>query len=66
MTRYTAAYAAEIAAFVAALAKGSQPPMTGKDGLMALALAEAAVKSVAEGVERSGSRRCSDDEDAWT
>ena len=44
MTRYTAAYAAEIAAFVEALAKGTQPPTTGNDGLMALALAAAAVE----------------------
>ena len=44
MTRYTAAYAAEIAAFVEALAGGTPPPTTGHDGLMALALAEAAVE----------------------
>ena len=49
MTRYTAAYAAEIAAFVAAVADGVAPPTTGQDGLMALALAEAAARSVAEG-----------------
>ena len=49
MTRYAAAYAAEIAAFVAALADGSPMPTTGEDGLRALALAEAAVRSVAEG-----------------
>jgi myo-inositol 2-dehydrogenase/D-chiro-inositol 1-dehydrogenase len=49
MDRYQAAYAAEIAAFVEALAKNKEPPTTGKDGLMALALADAAVKSVAEG-----------------
>jgi myo-inositol 2-dehydrogenase / D-chiro-inositol 1-dehydrogenase len=49
MTRYTAAYAAEIAAFVAALRDGTPPPATGHDGLMALALADAALKSVAEG-----------------
>jgi myo-inositol 2-dehydrogenase/D-chiro-inositol 1-dehydrogenase len=48
MTRYTAAYAAEIAAFVEAMTKGTPPPTTGRDGLMALALADAAVKSVAE------------------
>lgn len=48
MSRYTAAYAAEIAAFVAALAEGSPMPTTGDDGLRALALAEAAVQSVAE------------------
>jgi myo-inositol 2-dehydrogenase/D-chiro-inositol 1-dehydrogenase len=48
MTRYAAAYAAEIAAFVAALRDSTPPPVTGRDGLMALALAEAALRSVAE------------------
>lgn len=52
MTRYTAAYAAEIAAFVEAVRAGTPPPTTGHDGLMALALAEAALKSVAEGGRR--------------
>ena len=48
MTRYTEAYAAEIAAFIAACGgKGSASP-SGEDGLIALALADAAVKSVAE------------------
>ena len=48
MTRYTDAYAAEIAAFVAAVAdKGAASP-SGEDGLAALALAEAALQSVAE------------------
>ncbi|MEZ5913835.1 MAG: Gfo/Idh/MocA family oxidoreductase [Paracoccaceae bacterium] len=49
MTRYTAAYANEIAAFVAAAGAGGTPPTTGHDGMMALALADAAVRSVAEG-----------------
>ncbi len=49
MSRYTAAYAAEIAAFVAALKQGSAPPTTGTDALMALALADAAMRSVTEG-----------------
>ena len=49
MTRYAAAYAAEIAAFVKAVETGTSMPTTGQDGLMALALAEAAVRSVAEG-----------------
>ena len=49
MTRYTEAYAAEIAGFIAAVAgKGAASP-SGEDGLSALALAEAALKSVAEG-----------------
>ncbi len=46
MTRYVAAYANEIAAFVQALADDSPMPTTGLDGLKALELAEAAVTSV--------------------
>ena len=49
MERYMSAYEAEIRAFVAAVEQGVTPPTTGHDGLMALALADAAVKSVAEG-----------------
>jgi myo-inositol 2-dehydrogenase/D-chiro-inositol 1-dehydrogenase len=49
MTRYTSAYANEIAAFIAAVRDGTAPPATGDDGLKALALADAALKSVAEG-----------------
>jgi myo-inositol 2-dehydrogenase/D-chiro-inositol 1-dehydrogenase len=49
MSRYMAAYAIEIAAFVEAVNEGKTPPTTGDDGLKALALADAAVKSVAEG-----------------
>ena len=49
MTRYTAAYAAEIVAFIEALSTKTAPPTTGHDGLLALALADAALKSVAEG-----------------
>jgi myo-inositol 2-dehydrogenase/D-chiro-inositol 1-dehydrogenase len=48
MTRYTAAYAAEIAAFVAAIGAGAAPSPGGRDGLLALALAEAALRSVAD------------------
>ena len=48
MTRYTEAYAAEIAAFVAAVTKGGTLSPSGQDGLVALALADAAIKSVAE------------------
>jgi myo-inositol 2-dehydrogenase / D-chiro-inositol 1-dehydrogenase len=49
MTRYTEAYAAEIAAFVvAASGKGKAEP-SGEDGLTALLLADCAVKSVKEG-----------------
>jgi myo-inositol 2-dehydrogenase/D-chiro-inositol 1-dehydrogenase len=49
MTRYTEAYAAEIAAFVAVLGGDGMASPSGEDGLAALALAEAALKSVAEG-----------------
>jgi myo-inositol 2-dehydrogenase / D-chiro-inositol 1-dehydrogenase len=49
MTRYTSAYAAEIATFVAGIADGGPIAPSGDDGLKALALAEAAVRSVAEG-----------------
>ena len=46
---YVAAYAAEIAAFVEAVEQGKPTPTTGEDGLRALALADAALRSVAEG-----------------
>ena len=49
MTRYTDAYAAEIAAFVASVTKGAAISPSGTDGLIALALADAALRSVAEG-----------------
>lgn len=49
MTRYRAAYANEIAAFVEAVTNRTPPPATGHDGLMALALADAAFKSAGEG-----------------
>jgi myo-inositol 2-dehydrogenase / D-chiro-inositol 1-dehydrogenase len=50
MNRYTAAYAAEIAAFVAAAATpGAVASPSGQDGLQALMLAEAAVRSAAIG-----------------
>jgi myo-inositol 2-dehydrogenase / D-chiro-inositol 1-dehydrogenase len=48
MTRYTEAYAAEIATFVSALAGKGKAEPSGEDGLAALALAEAAVRSVKE------------------
>lgn len=48
MTRYTEAYAAEIAAFVKTIETGLAPHPSGEDGLKALLLAEAALKSVAE------------------
>ncbi len=49
MTRYIDAYAAEIASFIAATAKGDAPSPSGKDGLLALRLADAALKSAKEG-----------------
>ena len=49
MTRYTEAYGAEIAAFIASVTKGAAISPSGQDGLVALVLADAAVKSVAEG-----------------
>lgn len=49
MTRYTQAYANEIAAFVAALRDGGPIRPGGADGLAALLLAEAALVSVREG-----------------
>jgi len=48
MTRYTEAYAAEIASFIAAIGGKGKAEPSGEDGLIALALADAAVKSVAE------------------
>jgi myo-inositol 2-dehydrogenase/D-chiro-inositol 1-dehydrogenase len=47
MTRYTAAYAAEISAFIDGLEKGTPLSPSAEDGLIALALADAALKSVA-------------------
>lgn len=49
MTRYESAYSNEIAAFVKAVEGGAPTPTTGHDGMMALALAEAAILSVNEG-----------------
>ncbi|GLQ56312.1 inositol 2-dehydrogenase [Devosia nitrariae] len=49
MTRYTEAYANEIRTFIEAVESKSKPSPSGQDGLIALALAEAALKSVAEG-----------------
>ncbi len=49
MTRYTAAYANEIASFVKAVAEGAATPTTGLDGLKALELADAALKSAQTG-----------------
>lgn len=46
MTRYTAAYAAEISAFIDSLEKGTPLSPSAEDGLIALALADAALKSV--------------------
>ena len=48
MSRYAAAYANEIEAFVDAVSNSTEPPTTGQDGLSALALAEAAQRSATE------------------
>ncbi len=57
MSRYTAAYAAEIAAFVEALRTGAPMPTTGLDGLRALELADAALQSAKTGQAISLSAR---------
>lgn len=49
MTRYVAAYAAEITKFIANLANNAPASPSGKDGLRSLVIAETALKSVAEG-----------------
>lgn len=49
MTRYTQAYAAEIAAFIAAVRTGAPASPSGEDGLASLILAEAALRSATEG-----------------
>ena len=49
MTRYTEAYANEIASFIAAVEKGATITPSGADGLAALKLADAALQSVKEG-----------------
>ncbi|WP_029076263.1 inositol 2-dehydrogenase [Kaistia adipata] len=48
MTRYTEAYRNEIAAFITALENGEPPTPSGDDGLKALILADAALRSVKE------------------
>ena len=48
MTRYTQAYADEIAAFVETVKTGAPPSPSGEDGLAALVLADAAYLSIAE------------------
>jgi myo-inositol 2-dehydrogenase / D-chiro-inositol 1-dehydrogenase len=48
LERYMPAYRAEVAAFVAAVAAGEPPAPNGEAGLLALVLAEAAVRSNAE------------------
>jgi len=49
MTRYIAAYAAEISAFITTLVEKSLASPNGDDGLRALVMAEASLKSVREG-----------------
>ncbi|MCX5515867.1 inositol 2-dehydrogenase [Kaistia algarum] len=48
MTRYTEAYRAEIAAFIAAVERGGPITPSGDDGLKALVLADAALRSAKE------------------
>jgi myo-inositol 2-dehydrogenase/D-chiro-inositol 1-dehydrogenase len=48
MTRYAQAYANELASFIVAIEKGSAISPSGADGFAALALADAALKSVKE------------------
>ncbi|EBU8131912.1 inositol 2-dehydrogenase, partial [Salmonella enterica subsp. enterica serovar Java] len=49
MTRYIDAYANEIASFIAAMSKGGKASPSGKDGLAALLLADAALESTRTG-----------------
>lgn len=49
MTRYTEAYANEIAGFIGAVDNRTPTPTSGEDGLKALVLAEAALRSAEEG-----------------
>jgi myo-inositol 2-dehydrogenase / D-chiro-inositol 1-dehydrogenase len=49
MTRYTEAYAREITSFIDFVESKSAASPSGADGLIALALADAALKSVKEG-----------------
>jgi len=49
MSRYAAAYAAEMSAFVSSLSSGVPVPTSGEDGLAALLLAAAAARSMATG-----------------
>ena len=49
MTRYTQAYANEIAGFIAAIENGARISPNGEDGLLALELADAALESVRTG-----------------
>ena len=49
MTRYIAAYAAEITAFITSIASDTPATPSGQDGLESLAIAEATLKSIAEG-----------------
>ena len=48
MTRYTDAYAAEIAAFIDCVEKRTTPSPSAEDGLIALKLADAALKAASE------------------
>ena len=47
--RYTGAFAAEQKAFASAVINGTEPPVTGEDGLYPILIAAAAAKSLREG-----------------
>lgn len=49
MTRYIEAYANEISTFIDAMSSGKAPTPSGRDGLAALLLADAALKSIKDG-----------------
>lgn len=49
MTRYTAAYAAEISAFIDSMETGTAPSPSAQDGVIALQLADAALRAATEG-----------------
>ncbi|MCD6285218.1 MAG: inositol 2-dehydrogenase, partial [Anaerolineae bacterium] len=48
MDRYTESYVTELQAFIDYVLGGSQPPATGRDGRMAIAMGHAARKSYTE------------------
>ena len=51
-----------VQAFLEHVAEGSEPPVTGRDGLAGLQLAEAAIESLQSGPSRRGTRNMTDDQ----